>query len=361
MKQLIINEFRNKHFIDTIIREIKPFTREIKIMEVCGTHTMAIGHWGLRKLLPQNIKLISGPGCPVCVTPSSIIDNIIELGLNKNIIIASFGDLVRVPGKKTSLAYAKSQGLDIRVVYSPMDAIKFTSEKPTVFIGIGFETTAPTIAYTIKYAYENKIKNFYVLPLCKRIPEALDTLLSTNDVSINAFLLPGHVSAIIGSKIYNFIAQKYKVPAVISGFEPLDIIISIKMIISQIINNSPKIEVEYNRIVSLQGNIEAQNIINDVFYPGDAYWRGIGKIKNSGLLIKEKYLEYDASKKFNIDVENLKNEFEPAGCKCGDILKGKLIPTDCPLFKNVCTPENPIGPCMVSSEGSCAAYYRYEV
>ncbi len=349
-----LNNFRDPNLIKKIVNELQDWEKPIKIMEVCGSHTMAIGHWGIRKLLPETISLISGPGCPVCVTPSSVIDSLIEL---KDVTIATFGDLVRVPGEKGNLEQARANGLDVRMVYSPMEALEFSKEKETVFIGIGFETTIPGIVYTILEAFKRNLKNFSVLPAFKLVPPALDALLSSEDTDINGFILPGHVSVIIGSEAYDLLPEKFGIGGVVTGFEPLDILIGIKKLTDQIKINQPTIENEYSRVVKKEGNKQAQKIIKKALKVEDALWRGLGWIPNSGMGIKEEYQDFDAIKKYNIKVAESK---EKTGCRCGDVLKGKIIPPECPLFEKVCKPNNPIGPCMVSSEGSCAAYYKYE-
>jgi hydrogenase expression/formation protein HypD len=349
-----LNNFRNPNLIKKIVNDLQDWEKPIKIMEVCGSHTMAIGHWGIRKLLPETISLISGPGCPVCVTPSSVIDSLIEL---KDVTIATFGDLVRVPGEKGNLEQARANGLDVRMVYSPMEALEFSKEKETVFIGIGFETTIPGIVYTILEAFKRNLKNFSVLPAFKLVPPALDALLSSEDTDINGFILPGHVSVIIGSEAYDLLPEKFGIGGVVTGFEPLDILIGIKKLTNQIKINQPTIENEYSRVVKKEGNKQAQKIIKKVLKVEDALWRALGWIPNSGMGIKEEYQDFDATKKYNIKVAESK---EKTGCRCGDVLKGNIIPPECPLFEKVCKPNNPIGPCMVSSEGSCAAYYKYE-
>lgn len=328
----------------------------IKIMEVCGSHTMAISRYGLRQILPENIKLISGPGCPVCVTAQNEIDASISLA-SQGVTIATFGDLVRVPGNNSSLQEERAKGRDVRVFYSPLDALDYAMANPSkevVFIGIGFETTIPSVALTIKEAYTKKIKNYSVYCLHKTMPKALEALV-VNGSDIQGFLLPGHVSAITGSTIYNFLVDKYKIGGVVSGFEASDILMSVVMILKNL--EDPKIEIQYKRVVKDDGNIEAQKLIEEVFEDSDAEWRGLGMIEGSGLKIREKYSEYDAEKKFNIKKPNSGTEIK--GCRCGDVLKGIITPKQCPLFGKACTPVNPIGPCMVSSEGSCAAYYKY--
>jgi len=333
---------------------------KINIMEVCGTHTMAISRYGLRQLIPENINLISGPGCPVCVTSVNDIDWIIEIARQYEVSIFTFGDMFRVPGTESSLYNEKSKGKYIKICYSPADALDFARNNPqkkVIFIAIGFETTIPLTSIIIKRTYTEKIKNFYIYNIHKLIPEALELLLMDKEIKIDAFLCPGHVSTIIGSTPYNFIARDYNVPCVISGFEPLDIIKSIVMITEQIRKGVSEVEIQYSQVVRQEGNSTAVKSIYEVFDKSDSLWRGLGNIPGSGLKLKEKYQLFDAKKHFPVKEINSR---EPAGCKCGDVLKGIKIPTECRLFSKICRPENPVGPCMVSSEGSCAAYYKYE-
>ncbi|MCD4818599.1 MAG: hydrogenase formation protein HypD [Candidatus Cloacimonetes bacterium] len=354
MKQFDLKKYRDPKVIKELVDDLKNWEKPLKIMEVCGSHTMAIGHWGIRKLLPENIKLISGPGCPVCVTPSSLIDELIKL---KGVKIALFGDMLRVPGKDETLEQARARGLDVQIVYSPLDALKLAKEKETIFVGIGFETTIPGIAQTILMAKKEKLSNFSVFPAFKLVPPALEALLSAADMKLDGFLLPGHVSVIIGTESYSLLPKKYGIGGVVAGFEPLDILRAIKYLIIQAEKNEPAIVNEYNRVVNLTGNKSAQKVIETVLKTEDALWRGLGWIPQSGLGIREEFAEFDASKKYNIQ---LKEEEGNTGCKCAEVLKGKIIPPGCPLFDKGCNPSHPIGPCMVSSEGSCAAYYKYE-
>jgi len=354
MDHLDLLKFRDPDLIKRIVNDLKNWEKSIKVMEVCGSHTMAIGHWGIRKLLPKTISLISGPGCPVCVTPASVIDSLIDL---KGVTIATFGDLIRVPGQNGTLEQARAKGLDVRMVYSPLEALKIAEKKETVFVGIGFETTIPGIAQTILLASKNKVKNFSVLPAFKLVPPALDALLSAEDVELNGFLLPGHVSVIIGSDAYQILPEKFGIGGVVTGFEPLDILIGIQKLVKQNQTNNPVIENEYSRVVTKKGNEQAQKVIDQVLKVEDALWRGIGWIPKSGLGIREDFQEFDAFKKYGI---TLTEKADKTGCRCADVLKGKIIPSECPLFEKTCKPNNPIGPCMVSSEGSCAAYYKYE-
>jgi hydrogenase expression/formation protein HypD len=338
-----------------IIDEITRFKNlDINLMEVCGTHTMAIAQAGLRGLMPENIRLLSGPGCPVCVTPQETIDYAIALAQRRGVIIATFGDMVRVPGSRSSL-----EMFSPTIVYSPLDAVQIAQtnpEKNVIFIGVGFETTSPTVAATILAAEKNAVKNFYVLPAFKCIPPALEFIAQSPLVNVQGFILPGHVSTIIGSQPYEFLATKYRIPGCITGFEPIDILGGILNLVKQIAQKDATIDIEYRRVVNPEGNKKAREILYEVFEPCDALWRGIGMIPQSGLAIKPGYSTYDASKKFEVEVAKM---CEPAGCICGNVLLGVNIPPDCTLFGKACTPLSPVGPCMVSSEGSCAAYYKY--
>ena len=354
-----IDEYRNKEIAQKILRKIKSISiKKINLMEVCGTHTVAIFRNGIRKMVPSNINLISGPGCPVCVTPISYIDEIIALSREEDFIITTFGDMIRVPGSTSTLEKEKTDGADIRIVYSTLDALEIArnnSSKKIVFMGVGFETTSPTIASAVLKAQKEKINNFFVLSVAKIMPPAMNVLLEGKKVNIDGFICPGHVSAIIGSRPYNFITTQYKIPCVICGFEPLDILQSIYMLVKQIEDDRAEVEIQYERVVKPEGNKIALDKINEVFKVLDSDWRGIGNIPLSGLEIKDKYGKFNA-RKFKVETEETK---EPKGCRCGEVLRGVIIPPECPLFREACTPENPQGACMVSTEGTCAAYYKY--
>ena len=332
----------------------------INIMEVCGTHTMSISRSGLRQLLPEDVNLISGPGCPVCVTSSHDIDHMIGIIREYPVTLFTFGDMIRVPGTVSSLLDERSQGKDVRVCYSPMDALDHARKNPkkeVVFVAIGFETTSPLTAVLLKRAKEEDIKNFYIFNTHKLVPPALEMLMLDEEIKVDAFLCPGHVSAIIGSKPYEFIAKRYRTPCVISGFEPVDILQSLNMIIKQYNAGKPEVQIQYDRVVKPDGNPAAAAAIYEVFEPVDSDWRGIGTLPLTGLGLKNTYSRFNAARMFPVDITQSE---EPKGCKCGEVLKGILKPFDCRLFAATCTPERPIGPCMVSSEGSCAAYYKYE-
>jgi len=333
-------------------------TKQIYLMEVCGTHTNAISASGIRHKLPTDLKLLSGPGCPVCVTAQRDIDWVIELARSKQAIIATFGDLIRVPGTESTLEKEKAKGVDIRVVYSPLDALQYAreSKKPLVFIGVGFETTAPTIAGAIVKAKEQGIKNFCVIPFFKLIPPALRMIVEQPKINIDGFILPGHVSTIIGSKPYEFLVKEFQKPCSITGFEPLDILEGVNLILEQIRNDKPEVAIQYKRSVKQEGNRKAQELMSEVFEISDAEWRGIGLIENSGLEFSTQYKDFDARNHFTIKVPKP----TPTACRCGEVLLGLITPPECKLFAKTCSPSNPIGPCMVSSEGACAAYYKYE-
>jgi hydrogenase expression/formation protein HypD len=358
-----IHEFRNPGIAKKIIRRIEQKAAKletIKIMEVCGTHTMAISRYGLRKILPQNVHLISGPGCPVCVTPNHYLDRAIALARLDDVIIATFGDMMRVPGSSSSLEKEHASGHDIRIVYSTLDAIDIAlknTDKRVIFLGVGFETTIPTIAASIIKAEQLELNNYFVLAAHKTIPGPMEILAAGDKVKLDGFICPAHVSAIIGSKPYTVLVEKYKKACVIAGFEPLDILEGVEMILTQLIGNDLKVEIQYSRVVHAEGNRTAMKMIHEVFEPCDAEWRGIGILPASGLQISEKYAKYDAAKVFEISVEPT---IENKGCICGEVMQGIAIPLECKLFAKVCTPENPVGACMVSSEGTCAAYYKYE-
>ena len=344
------------------INKISSSLPQINIMEVCGTHTMAIGKNSLRQVLPSNINLVSGPGCPVCVTSASDIDNIIELSEEHKNYIFSFGDMLKVPGSKTSLYERRSEGANIKLCYSPADAIDFAVGNPKkniIFVSIGFETTAPLTAVLINRASQNNIGNFFIYNVHKLVPPAIQFLLEGESKNnIHAFLCPGHVCAVTGSRQFDVIARKYLKPSVISGFSPEDILESIYMILKQIISNEAFAEIQYKWVVKEEGNKYALKYIYEIFEAGSSYWRGIGIIENSGLILKNKFKKFDAKNQFKIKDKNIP---EPKSCICGEIMQGKKKPFECLLFGKKCTPDKPVGPCMVSSEGTCAAYFKYEI
>jgi hydrogenase expression/formation protein HypD len=332
----------------------KHATSKMNLMEVCGTHTMSIAKSGMRSMLPENLRLLSGPGCPVCVTPQETIDYAIELAREKNVMITTFGDMVRVPGTRNSLEVSSP-----KIVYSPLDALNVASDNPDkdiVFMGVGFETTSPTIAATILVAEARNVDNFFLLPAFKLIPPALRSIADSTEINVQGFILPGHVSTIIGSEPYEFLAEKYRIPGCITGFEPIDILQGILILMKQIINDQPSITIEYERVVKPEGNKKALELLYRVFDVCDSRWRGIGVIPGSGLKMSGRYARFDVRSKYDIEIPR---SVEPKGCLCGKVLLGLKMPFDCALFGKTCTPMTPVGPCMVSSEGSCAAYFKY--
>lgn len=345
--------------IDNIRELIRRLARPVRIMEVCGTHTVAVCRSGLRSLLPADLSLISGPGCPVCVTPVGYIDQAIAIARQPGTLVATFGDLMRVPGSSGSLEEARARGADIRIVYSPSDALDLARRYPrrkVVFLGVGFETTAPAIAWTISFAAGENIRNFTVLTAIKTMPGAMAALVE-GDHGIDGFICPGHVSSIIGTRAYEFIARRHHRPCVIAGFEPLDIVRALEMLLAQIAARTFAVENQYRRAVNRGGNEKAIELIKRVFAPCDATWRGLGTIKGSGLKLRAQYRGHDAACCFP-GTQSRAGRMD-SRCRCGAVLRGIIVPPQCPMFARGCTPEIPRGACMVSSEGTCAAYYRY--
>jgi hydrogenase expression/formation protein HypD len=345
-----------------MISKINNFSNNrINIMEVCGTHTTAIGKSGIRNMLGENINLISGPGCPVCVTPDVYIDYMYELSQIDDIIIATYGDMIRVPGSRPNLTLenAKANGADVRIVYSSIDAVKIANEnksKKVVFIGIGFETTAPHTAAALLESQRLNLNNFYVLSLHKKVEPVMRLLLEDKSVEIDGFLCPGHVAAIIGEKGFDFL-NEYTCPGVVAGFEPFEITEAIYMLTNMISRGMGGVKNCYGRLVKREGNLSAVKLIDQVFQESDDIWRGMGKIKSSGLKLKKEFISNDIERLYPVDYT--KADINKS-CHCGEVLRGKIKPFECNMFAKVCTPENPMGPCMVSSEGSCAAYYKYK-
>ncbi|MCJ7509125.1 MAG: hydrogenase formation protein HypD [candidate division Zixibacteria bacterium] len=364
MNRNLFDEFSDSRITKNLAERIKHTANQIKkevtLMEVCGTHTVAIFKCGIKSILPRNIRLVSGPGCPVCVTPNEYLDRAIALSQLEDTILTTFGDMMKVPGSSSSLEKEKAKGADVRIVYSTLDALKIAEKNPdkkVVFLGVGFETTTPTIAFAIKQAKKKQINNFFVLSGHKLIPPAMRFLAQSKDLRVDGFICPGHVSTIIGTKPYEFLAKEFDIPCVIAGFEPLDLFQSLYILLNRIKNRDAKIDNQYFRAVKEDGNPTALNLIDTIFEKEDSFWRGIGIMPESGLRIKDEYEEFDAFKKIDVKVEKSQ---EPKGCLCGLVIQGKKTPLDCTLFAKKCTPASPIGPCMVSSEGSCQAYFRYE-
>jgi hydrogenase expression/formation protein HypD len=357
-----ISEFRDSRAASAIAHQIRKFSPDhsIRIMEVCGGHTMTIYKYGIKGLLPDSIHLVSGPGCPVCVTSNGFIDHAIALARMPGVIVASFGDLIRVPGSSSSLLAQRSRGKDVRICYSPMDALDIALQEPdkqVVFLGIGFETTAPGVAAAVKRARAAGIRNFKILSAHKTMPHALKALVENRKVTIDALICPGHVSAIAGTKIYDFLADQYHIPCVVCGFEPLDMLQAVLMIVQQVQSGRAVVENQYSRVVTRQGNLVAQQVLKDVFIPCDMEWRGLGMIPESGLTPNEAWQAYDAVTTIPVHMDAPSHE-NPA-CICGDVMLGLKTPADCPLFGKACLPDTPQGACMVSSEGNCAIYHKF--
>jgi len=354
-----IDEYRDKELVNKLLGQIKLASmKPIALMEVCGGHTMSIQKFGIPSLLPDTIKLISGPGCPVCVSDRKYIDQAIAYARLDDVIITTYGDLIRVPGSTSSLDQEKAKGADVRIVYSILDALKIAKDnrdKKIVFLGIGFETTAPSSAAGIVKAQMAGIRNFYVFSSHKIMPPAMEALIDEG-VKLDGYIAPGHVSTITGISIYENIPKKFGLGCVVSGFEPVDLLKAILMLVNQIENNDPKVEIAYTRVVKPEGNIKAQQMLEEVFELRDDWWRGLGILPKSGMKIRDKYVDFDAEAQIPVQVEPTR---EDKGCICGEILKGLKNPKDCTLFAKACTPNNPVGACMVSHEGSCHAYYKY--
>jgi hydrogenase expression/formation protein HypD len=355
-----VDEYRDPRAVRELVESINQIKApRVCLMEVCGTHTMSIARYGLRELIADRVDLISGPGCPVCVTPQGDIDWFLEAARLPGVIAATFGDMMRVPGSHSNLEQERARGADVRVVYSPADAVELARRNPerqVVFFGVGFETTAPAVAMSILEAESDGLTNYAVFCAHKLIPPALRALAQAPDLAVNGFILPGHVSAIIGTKPYQFIAREHHVPCVVAGFEPVDVLQAVRMLLLQIAERRAEVEIAYGRAVSPDGNPKARAILSEVFDVTDARWRGLGEVPASGLAINATHAMFDARRRFEVTPPPA---VEPKGCRCGEVLKGALVPEQCALFGNRCTPRDPVGPCMVSSEGACAARYRY--
>jgi hydrogenase expression/formation protein HypD len=348
-----------KALVEAIARDVQGYAGCMTLMEVCGTHTMSIYQHGIRNLLPEQVRLISGPGCPVCVTPITYVDQAVAYARRPRTIVATFGDMIRVPGSTSNLQREKAEGADVRIVYSALDALSIAEKNPekvVVFLGVGFETTAPTIGGSLLEAEKRGLENYFVLCAHKTMPAPMTALTCDPELKVDGYICPAHVSAVIGSDAYRPLADKFGVPCVVTGFEPVDMLRGIQLLVRQVVAGEAKVESEYSRIVKPEGNRAAQAILDKIFEPCDAEWRGIGPIPDSGLRLRAAYRKFDALTALPVEVEEPR---EHKGCLCGEILKGKVTAKDCPLFRKACTPEHPIGACMVSSEGTCAAEYKY--
>jgi hydrogenase expression/formation protein HypD len=358
-----VDEYRNIALVKKVAEKIRGIMpqRQVNIMEVCGTHTQNFFRFGLDKILPQDLRLISGPGCPVCVSSQGYIDSAIKLSRQRNTIILTFGDMLRIPGTTSTLENERAHSGDVRVVYSPLDCIKVAKANPDkkiVFLAVGFETTAPTIALSVLAGKKQRIKNLFFLCALKLIPPAMDHLCRDKRLKLDSFLCPGHVSSIIGTRPFESVVKKYKLGCCVAGFEPLDILEGVYLLLEQVVKGKPRVANEYTRVVKKEGNLRAQKIIVRVFQASDADWRGFGRIPKSGLELRKEFLRFDAEKTFRT-LLGAKPQTPNPKCKCGDVLKGLISPKACPLFARSCTPDNPIGPCMVSNEGACNAYFKY--
>jgi len=357
---MLLNSFKNPEISKTLLKKINACQERITIMEVCGTHTVALFRTGIRNGLPENVNLVSGPGCPVCVTPLKTMEKAIGLAEKADSLLYCFGDMMKVPGVHENLESAVgNKGAHVRLMYSPIEALEFAKARPSkkvILFGVGFETTIPLFASILIRAKKDGVKNLFLLSDFKVIPPALDALASAADIKIDGFLLPGHVSAIIGSDAYGFMTKKYKMPGVIAGFESVDILEGILTLTNLILDKKALIKNDYARFVTPGGNRRALAAMAEVFEPADSTWRGIGEIGGSGLKLNKKFEHFDAEKMIDFVISNTD---EPLGCMCGDVIKGKCKPPDCKLYKRSCSPSHPVGPCMVSSEGTCAAYYKY--
>jgi len=341
------------------ITELVKQTGPVQIMEVCGTHTVSLFRSGIKSLMPRPLRLVSGPGCPVCVTSQGYIDVACKVALRPEVIVCTYGDMVRVPGKAGSLEHQRASGAEVVVVYSARDAVKLAVEQPdceVIFLAVGFETTAPATAAAVIEAESKGLKNFSILPGHKLVIPAMSALLSAGDVPIDGFLLPGHVSVVIGVEAYRPIVETYKKACAVAGFEPEQMLCGIVSLLEQLAEGKPRLENTYSTAVRDEGNPVARQCIEQVFEPGDTIWRAMGVIPQSGLDLRERYRAFNALERFDLTIEA---DYDPPGCKCGEVIQGKLQPSDCTLFGTKCTPSHPIGPCMVSSEGTCAAWYKY--
>ncbi len=355
-----VDEFRDPLLARKLLDEIAEMaTKPMSFMEFCGGHTHAIMQFGIRQLLPPQVKLLSGPGCPVCVTSQADIDQAIALSRIPNVILTSFGDMIRVPGTTYTLQEASASGSDVRIVYSPLDAVQLAVENPdreVIFLGVGFETTAPGVAASILEAARLGLRNYSVFSMHKYTPPAMKGILNGGEVRLSGVIGPGHVATIIGSDAWRFLPERYNMPVVVSGFEPVDILLTVHELVSQVVDGVATVENAYTRSVLPEGNLAALKIMDEVFEVADADWRGFGVLPLSGMAIRAKYAHYDAKVRFSMPQVPSR---EPPGCRCGEVLRGIVEPPECPLFAKACTPDHPKGPCMVSDEGACSAYYLY--
>jgi hydrogenase expression/formation protein HypD len=355
-----IDEFRDptlaRRLLDDIAaRSIHP----INLMEFCGGHTHAIFKFGIRQLLPSTVKLFSGPGCPVCVTANADLDRAIAIARLPGVITTTFGDMLKVPGSRSSLQQARAEGADVRIVYSTLDAVQIAQQNPehnVVFLGVGFETTAPTVAAAVLQAQALNLTNFHVFSMHKLTPPATQAILRAGEVRLSGIIGPGHVTTIIGSDAWQFLPREHGIPVAVAGFEPLDILRGVRSLVKQAESGQPVVSNTYSRSVRPEGNPAAVEVMYRVFEASDAEWRGLGSVPDSGLSLREEFSRFDAARAFPVDPGPVR---EHKGCRCGEVLRGVVAPPECPLFRRACTPQDPVGPCMVSAEGACAAYFMY--
>lgn len=355
-----VSAFRSPDLIRRLVDEIARLSEHpIRIMEFCGTHTHAICRYGLRQILPDRISLFSGPGCPVCVTSQADIDYAIALAAVPDVILTTFGDLLKVPGSRGSLEVARARGARVEMVYSPLDALEIARshpKQPVIFLGIGFETTAPAVAASVLEAEKTQLDNYFVYSMHKVTPPAMLAILDMGEVSLDGVLCPGHVSTVVGWKAWEFLPRDYGIATAVGGFEPVDVLWAVRSIILQHEEQVPQVVNAYTRSVQADGNVKAREIMDQVLTVSVASWRGLGTIPESGLTLRDAYKRFDARSVFQVEPGET---IDPIGCRCGEVIRGATKPMDCPLFSSVCTPTHPVGPCMVSSEGTCAAYYMY--
>lgn len=355
-----IDEFRDPALVQRLLDDIAArSTRSVNLMEFCGGHTHAAFKFGIRQLLPPTVKLLSGPGCPVCVTANADLDRAIAIARLPEVITTTFGDMLKVPGSRSSLQGARADGADVRIVYSTLDAVQIARQNPDlgiVFLGVGFETTAPTVAAAVLQAEALGLANFYVLSMHKLTPPATQAILRTGEVRLSGIIGPGHVTTIIGSDAWQFLPRDHGIPVAVAGFEPLDIMRGVRSLVEQAESGQPTVTNTYSRSVRPEGNRTAIDVMYRVLEVSDAEWRGFGLVPDSGLSLRQEFARFDAARAFPVAPGPAR---EHEGCRCGEVLRGVVAPPECPLFRRACTPQNPIGPCMVSAEGACAAYFRY--
>jgi len=354
---MVVRGFSDPKLVANLAAEISAIGQmDVQLMEVCGTHTVSFAMHGIRSLLPKGVRITSGPGCPVCVTSDSDLSLALQAAGMKGVTLATFGDMMRVPVDGMSLLDLKARGADIKTLYSPLDALSMAEERQVVFFGVGFETTSPGVAALLREAERKGVRNLSVISCFKLIPPAMRALLQEGGARIDGLILPGHVSTIIGSQPYRFLVDELRVPCVIAGFEPVDLMMAILVLLRMLSKGKVELVNAYPRSVRHEGNSQALSLLREYFEPADTEWRGLGRIPDSGLAVRAEHSDMDARLRFDLKPSQVQ---KPSGCRCADVLRGLIAPSDCPLFSVRCTPESPMGPCMVSSEGACVAWYNY--